>query len=185
MSIEKCFALYFPLKSKTVCTVKIAKWVISVAALIFIIYDAQYLILYKSEKMNGIFNCFSTKQNHLVILDRVDSILYSFGTFTVMFLVNSAIIAKFMKAKCQNIFHNSTESTSQALNKYATKGTALVVTISVTFIVVTAPVGIGQIMGRKLSPNLSTMFLWYQWSISIIVSMVYSTVWLAVNLEKK
>ena len=26
MSIEKCFTVYFPLKSKTVCTVKTAKW---------------------------------------------------------------------------------------------------------------------------------------------------------------
>ena len=26
MSIEKCFAVYFPLKSKSVCTLKTAKW---------------------------------------------------------------------------------------------------------------------------------------------------------------
>ena len=26
MSDEKCFAVYFPLKSKTVCTLKTAKW---------------------------------------------------------------------------------------------------------------------------------------------------------------
>ena len=83
---------------------------------------------------------------------RIDSTLYSFGTFTAMLLVNCAIVAKFMKAKCQNIFHNSTESTSQALNKYATKGTAMVVTVSITLIVLTAPVSIDQIMSRKLTP---------------------------------
>ena len=71
-----------------------------------------------------------------------------------MLLVNCAIVVKFMKAKCQNILKNSTESTSQALSKYATKGTAMVVTVSVTFIVLTAPVSIDQIMGRKLTPYL-------------------------------
>ena len=153
MSIEKFFALYFPFKSKTVCTVKTAKWVTGVSALIFLSYDVQYLILYKSKKRNGVvFPCISINKNHLAILDRVDSIIYSFGTFTIMFLVNFAIIAKFMKAKCQNIFPNSTESTSQALNKYATKGTALVVTVSVTFIILTAPVSIDQVTGRRLTP---------------------------------
>ena len=151
MSIEKFFALYFPLKSKIVCTVKTAKWATGLSALIFSIYDAQYLILYKSVKTNGIFSCFSSAQKHVAILDRIDSILYSFGPFTIMFLVNAAIIAKFMKAKCQNIFHNSTESTSQALNKYATKGTAMVVTVSVTFMILTAPVSIDKIMGSKLA----------------------------------
>ena len=67
-----------------------------------------------------------------------------------MVLVNCAIIAKFMKAKCQNILQNSTESTSQALNKYATKGTAMVVTVSVTFIILTAPVSVNTFTRRKL-----------------------------------
>ena len=101
MALEKFFALYFPFKSKTVCTVKTAKWVTGVAALIFTSYDSQYLILYKSVKMNGLFNCFSKDNNHLAILDKIDSIIYSFGTFTVKFLVNCAIIAKFMQAKYQ------------------------------------------------------------------------------------
>ena len=90
--------------------------------------------------------------NHLAILYRIDSIIYSFGTFTIMLLVNCAIVAKFMKAKCQSILHNSTESTSQALNKYATKGTAMVVTVSMTFILLTSPMAIDQAMGRILTP---------------------------------
>ena len=152
MAMEKLFALYFPLKSKTVCTVKTAKWVTGIVAFIFFGYDVQYLVLYKSVKTNTGGYCIIHNRKYFRILDRVDSIIYSFGTFTIMLLVNCAIIAKFMKAKCQSIFQNSTESTSQALNKYATKGTAMVVTVSVTFIVLTAPVGIDQVMGRKLTP---------------------------------
>ena len=134
------------------CTLKTAKWATGISAFIFFSYDIQYLVIYKSVKMNGVIKFSSTNKNHLSILDTVDSILYSFGTFTIMFLVNSAIIAKFMKNKCKNIWQNSTESTSQALNKYATKGTAMVLTVSITFIVLTAPVSIDQVTGRKLTP---------------------------------
>ena len=42
----------------------------------------------------------------------VDSVLYSFGPFALMFITNFAIVLKFIRAKCQS---NSTESTNQAL----------------------------------------------------------------------
>ena len=66
----------------------------------------------------------------------VSSVLYSLGPFTLMFLSNVAIILKLMRAKCER---NSTESTSQALAKSATRGTAMVITVSVTFLLLTAP----------------------------------------------
>ena len=56
-----------------------------------------------------------------------------------MFMTNFAIVFKFMSAKCKS---NSTESTNQALAKSATRGTAMVVTVSVTFLLLTAPEGI-------------------------------------------
>ena len=66
----------------------------------------------------------------------VDSVLYSFAPFILMSFTNFAIIVKFMRAKCQS---SSTESTNQALIKVATRGTAMVVTVSVTFLFLTAP----------------------------------------------
>ena len=66
----------------------------------------------------------------------VDSALYSFAPFILMFMTNFAIVLKFMRAKYTS---NSTESTNQALVKSATRGTAMVVTVSVTFIILTAP----------------------------------------------
>ena len=67
--------------------------------------------------------------------------LYSFGPFTIMTLANCAIIYKFVSAICQNR-QSRTESTSQALSKFAGKGTAMLVTISVTFIILTGPISI-------------------------------------------
>ena len=57
----------------------------------------------------------------------------------MMFLSTFAIVFKFMRAKCES---NSTESTSQALAKSATRGTAMVVTVSVTFLILTAPTAV-------------------------------------------
>ena len=56
-----------------------------------------------------------------------------------MFIANFAIVFKFMAAKCKS---NSTESTNQALAKSATRGTAMVVTVSFTFLILTAPTAV-------------------------------------------
>ena len=71
----------------------------------------------------------------------MDSTLYSFLPFILMFMTNFAIVIKFMTAKCKS---NSTESTDQALAKSATRGTAMVVTVSVTFLILTTPTAINM-----------------------------------------
>ena len=77
------------------------------------------------------------------ILFAVDSALYSFGPFILMFMTNFAIVFKFMAAKCKS---NSTEFTNQALAKSANRGTAMVVTVSVTFLILTAPTAVYMAM---------------------------------------
>ena len=49
MSFEKCFAVYFPLKSKTVCTVKTAKWVTGIVGVILIGYNIVCFLFKKSQ----------------------------------------------------------------------------------------------------------------------------------------
>ena len=73
------------------------------------------------------------------ILFAMDSVLYSFGPLVLMFMSNFAIVFKFMKATCRS---NSTESTNHALVKAATRGTAMVITVSVTFLILTAPTAV-------------------------------------------
>ena len=153
MSIEKFVVLYFPLKTKTLCTTKVAKVTCDIAAMILALYNIQYVVLYKIRKYtNNVAYCVIPDVRYLAILDRIDSVLYSFGTFAVMLLVNFAIIVKFIKAKCRkNDLNFSTESTTQSLNKYAIRGTAMVVTVSVTFILLTAPVAMDQASGKTHS----------------------------------
>ena len=45
MSIEKCFAVYFPLKSKTVCTLRTTKWITGIVGVILAAYDLQWFVL--------------------------------------------------------------------------------------------------------------------------------------------
>ena len=48
MSLEKCFAVYFPLKSKAICTVRIAKWATGVAGVILAGYNSMFFFVIKA-----------------------------------------------------------------------------------------------------------------------------------------
>ena len=146
MSIEKCFAVYFPLKSKTVCTVRTAKWASGIVWLILTGYDIFHVWGLESHfiESNGYRVCIFVF-DFWEILFAVDSVLYSFLPFILMFMSNFAIVFKFMKATCRS---NSTESTNQALVKAATRGTAMVITVSVTFLILTAPTAVYSALSR-------------------------------------
>ena len=138
MSVEKCFAIYFPLKSKTVCTVKTAKWATGIAGVILTAYNITFFFTSESHfvKLYDIHVCtstFNTKEYNIV--NSIDSVLYSLGPFLLMFITNFAIVFKFMRSKCKS---GSTESTNQALSKAATRGTVTVVTVSTAFLLLTA-----------------------------------------------
>ena len=116
MSLEKCFAVYFPLKAKTVCTVKTAKWATGIVGVILAGYNSIYFYVIESADSH---ECFLVNENYSVFLDAVDSVLYSYLAFTLIFIINLAIIFKFMAAKFKN---DPVESTNQALAKSATRG---------------------------------------------------------------
>ena len=71
MSIEKFFALYFPLKAKSYCTVGTAKWVTSGLALTIGGLNFPLLIFYKFDGKS----CVMTNHNDLIEL--MDTMLYS------------------------------------------------------------------------------------------------------------
>ena len=153
MSVEKCFAVYFPLKSKTVCNTRIAKWATGIVGVILAGYNILQFFDVESQfiKSNGYHVCIFLL-DFWEILYAVDSVIYSFGPFVLMFMTNFAIVFKFMTAKCKSI---STESTNQALVKAATRGTAMVVTVSVTFLLLTAPTAVYMALPHiQLTNNL-------------------------------
>ena len=80
MSLEKCFAVYFPLKSKTVCTVRTAKWTAGILGVILAGYDSVYFVAMKPivSRSSNKEDCILIDKYRLVLFS-VDSVLYSFG----------------------------------------------------------------------------------------------------------
>ena len=159
MSIEKFFALYFPLKTGSVCTVSTASGVSGVTALIFIVFNAQSFFIYEAQTDSyGYDRCLYVRvsETYRLVFFRLNSALYSFGPFILMIIFNFAIIYKFLKTKFKNRYADS-QSRSQALVKSATKGTAMLLTVSFTFIILTAPISIVLAMGERVNPIVHTV----------------------------
>ena len=128
MSVEKLFALYFPLKAKSYCTVGTAKWVTSILATVIAGLNFPLLIFYK---FDGTM-CVMTK--HVGFIEIMDTMLYSVVPIAVMLLSNIAIICKLMYIKYKGISH-----TNQSVSKSSTRGSVMVVTVSLAFIILTSP----------------------------------------------
>ena len=158
MSIEIFFALFFPLKTRRVCTVGTARLVSLGTALIFIIFNIQAFFIYEAQiNSNGHHFCVHIRipETYRLIFFRLNSVLYSFGPFVLMIIFNFGIIYKFLRAKYQDRKADS-QSTSQALVKSA-KGTAMLLTVSFTFIILTAPISIGLAISAKVRPVVHTV----------------------------
>ena len=135
------------------CTVHTAKRVSAVTALIYVAYDLQFPFLVKV--ITGIHGKFcnyrSVSMTYYRILSFLLPTLYCYAPFTIMILTNSAIIHKFVMAKFRSRNRN-TESTSQALSKSATRGTAMLLTVSFVFIILTGPNALVNIMWASEKP---------------------------------
>ena len=144
MSIEKCFALYFPLKIKSISTLRTSKKICLISALIFFVFNAQFFFVYDSKmETNGMKICVwihVPKKYHATYI-QIDAFLYTFIPLLVMVTANSLIILKFMMAKLRNR-HDGTESVNQALSKSAVKGSVMLLTVSFAFIILTGPMSV-------------------------------------------
>ena len=160
MSVEKCIALYFPFKTRNICTVKTAKWASGIAFVVFIPLNLFWFFVVKEHEGDfGARYLFCTFEDFFIkyfpIYNTIDAVTYSFGPFAIMGLTNIAIIYKFIRAKIVSK-HGGTESTNQALGNAAMRGTAILITVTVTFIIFTAPANIAYIIvpSRNIHPLL-------------------------------
>ena len=142
------------------CTVRTAKRVSAFTALIYVAYNLQFPFLVKV--MTGIHGKFcnyrSVSMTYYRILSFLLPTLYCYAPLTIMILTNSAIIHKFVMAKLRSRNRN-TESTSQALSKSATRGTAMLLTVSFVFIILTGPNALVNIMWASEKTSIPTLCL--------------------------
>ena len=147
MSIEKFFALYFPLKTRSICTVVMAKRVTFFVTLILMAANVQHLFVWEVDVLpNGFRYCLmNVPEPYISRIVRINYALYSLAPFTIMVLINGMIIYKFMRTSCVRD-QGGTESTNQALSKSANRGTAMLITVSLAFLILTGPVAITYVI---------------------------------------
>ena len=137
MSVEKFIALYLPLKVRDICTVKTAKWVSGITFMLYALYNSQFFVTsYYKENYMCLYN--EPFDNYVQIFARVDGVLYSYVPIVIIGTANIAIIYKFIKAKLATN-RSGTGSTSQAMSSAAMRGTAILISVSVAFLVLTTP----------------------------------------------
>ena len=174
MSVEKFIALYFPLKAKVLCTLRAAKRASVITAVVFIAFDAQFFFIQELRSVDGSPKCKYISEDYGFVIERIKSIIYTFGPFTVMTVLNLAIALKFFILTRNT--GNDLESTSQALNKSATRGTVTLLLLSVTFIILTGPASLYATVTKTLDPILKNIFIFLQFLNHSINAVLYCVV---------
>ena len=148
MSSEKLIALYFPFKTKHICTVKTAKRVSFLTVFMYAAFNSQYFFTIHT-KSPGWCEDVHVSESYATIRENLDPILYSYDPCFIMGFTNIAIIYKFVKAKLATKRRRS-ESTDQALSNAAMRGTAILISVSLMFIAFTAPHSIAYAIAENL-----------------------------------
>ena len=115
----------------------IAKRVSIVTTVILLIYSAQFLYIVGSVKDpdgNPYCGFVNGSVYYFKIVVYALMTQYIFGPFVIMLFANLAITYKFVKAKLRT-GQGGTESTDQALSKSAVKETAMLLTVSIVFLI--------------------------------------------------
>ena len=175
MCIEKFFALYFPLKTRSICTVDMAKRITFLVVFILAGVNLQNIFIWEAYELdNEIMNCrmVNVPENYPLIFNRIDYTFYSFVPFTIMVLTNGAIIYKFMRASWARD-QGGTESTNQALSKSANKGTAMLITVSLAFLILTGPVAVTYVIVVDSDQILQAIIVIMRYTNNCINAVLY------------
>ena len=128
MSIEKLFALYFPLKAKSYCTVGTAKLVTGILAILMTAFNSPIFLWYKAIGKQ----CFATKYwNYFIMLN---TLFYALLPIFTMLLANVGIICKLMMIKYKGM-----SRTNESVSKSSNRGSVMVISVSLAFIILTIP----------------------------------------------
>ena len=144
MTAEKCFALYFPLKARYICTVRSAQWTSVVMVTVFIVYNSQsFFVMKKFQDDLGFDYCktVNTPENYMKTFHLVHSVIYSYVPIISMAMLNVALCRKLRQsAKVSVALSGSSGSGNGYWKKAAKQGTKMMLMLTSTFIALTTPV---------------------------------------------
>ena len=109
------------------------------------------------------------------VFNWLDSILYSFGPFTIMIITNAAIIHKLMSIKMKETKGGSNPA-GQAISKSATKETAMLIIVSLMFMILTGPMAVALIVKGPNSPRIVVIGFIMQYMNHCINGVLYCIV---------
>ena len=178
MSAEKCFALYFPLQAKNVCTVRNAIIVSIVNAAVFSIYNIQWFFTIERVYVMNI------KRMRCQIINApdflrfhwrdIDAIIASYVPMVLMLAFNLAIIVLLCKNRGKDL---GVGSTSRDMSKIAKQVTAMLLSVTCVFIVLKCPVAIYfhtvsiHITNRPITKAVLNNFIYVNSSINAFLYM--------------
>lgn len=161
MTVERCVAIWLPLQSKTLCTVRNAKFLSATVAVAFLIFDCQWLIII-TEKDAVCVYVDGVSQTYQDIYNTIDAALYSYIPFAIMMTANSAIALKMLLARKTNkvgdvgTAHATHGST---MSKNAKKTTFMLLSVSLVFCFSTMPVSTYYAVTTNVPPLAKALLI--------------------------
>ncbi len=154
MTFEKAVAIFFPLRAKDVCSVKVAKIVCGVIICFWFIFEAQWLFIVKTVDDGKTVACWydyeKADEKYFENYALFNSCVYSFIPCLLVLIFNISIIAKLMYAKLSN----SSDSSHNTLSKVAYNTSIMLLSVSIMFLVLTTPFAVVWILTElKYSVN--------------------------------
>ncbi len=164
MSGERCLSLIFPLQAKTYSTIRMAKIVSTITIAFWLLSDIAWTFAVKTvpktkQYQNG---CKWVKQHdYYMIVNILNNVFYSLLPCILIFLLNTIIICKLLYAK----FKSQKSNQTSAVSKSAMSTTLMLLSVSVSFLILTTPVAVNFLVFRAnyANPVLGyiTTYLYY------------------------
>ena len=178
MSAEKCFALYFPLQAKNLCSVRNAIKISLVNVVVFSTYNIQWFFTLEKiyvKKINW-FRCQIV--NGPEFLKRhwrdVDAIIASYVPMVLMISFNLAIISLLCLNRGKDL---GVGSTSKDMSKITKQVTAMLLSVTCVFVMLKCPVAIYMhtvgihIRDDPITMSILTNFIYTNSSINTFLYM--------------
>ena len=143
MAAEKCFALYFPLQAKNICTVRNAMIISVVNTVVFLVYNIQWIFTLEKVYVKTIkrircqiFNAPDFLRFHW---RDIDAIIASYIPMILMLIFNLGIIVLLCKNRDKGL---GVGSSSRDMSKIAKQVTIMLLSVTCLFIILKCPVAI-------------------------------------------
>ncbi len=149
MTGERCAAIMIPLKAKTFSNIKVAKIVSSVIVSVWVVLESQWFFTATKIEGNGAVCCNYFK--YADFYEVFDNMFYSILPCVLIFVLNIVIISKLVLARLK--YANSDQVST--LSKNAVSTSIMLLSVSITFTVLTIPWAVIDILLYIFEYNVS------------------------------